>query len=109
MNVLGWLRLLILEERLKFGEFGKYSRYRCWCLERNIKSIAEKIRLAREVLKGPGVSLAESQHNVDFIRGHSVAARKTVGQDTTIQGTSLPDTSTQNPKSQHLAIKNPVK
>ena len=100
MNILAWLRLLILEEKLKFGEFGKYNRYRCWCLERNIKSIVERIRLAREVLNGPGVSLAESQHNVDFIRRHSLAARKAVGQDTTIQGTPPPDSSTPSPTGQ---------
>lgn len=76
MNILNWLRFLILEEKLKFGAFGKYNRYRCLCLERNVKSTTEKIRLAREVLNGPGVSLAESQHNADFIRRHSVAARK---------------------------------
>lgn len=102
MNVLGWLRLLILEERLKFGSFGKYNRYRCWCLERNVKSIAEKICLAREVLNGPGVSLAESQHNVDFIRRHSVAARKAVGQNTTIQGTPPSDVSDPAPTGQKM-------
>ena len=100
MNVLAWFRLLILEHRLKFGEFGKYNRYHCWCLERNVESIAERIRLAREVLNGPGVSLAESQHNVDFIRRHSVAARKRVGQDTTIQGTPPADTSAPSPTRQ---------
>ena len=76
MNILRWFRLLILEQRLKFGAFGKYNRYRCWCLERNVKTVAEKLALAREVLAGPGVSLAESQHNVDFIRKYSVAAPK---------------------------------
>lgn len=112
MNLLRWLRLLVLEEKLKFGAFGKYNRYRCWCLERNIKSIAEKIRLAREVLSGPGVSLAESQHNVDFIRRHSVAARKAANRPpknapSVIQGTTPLDASTQKPESQHLSRKNP--
>jgi hypothetical protein len=91
MGILRWLRLLILEERLKFGAFGKYNRYRCWCLERKVKTIGEKLCLAREVLTGPGVSLAESRHNVDFIRKHSVAARK---------ATTLPakDAPTMNPE-----------
>src|SRR5437588_13049961 len=76
MNALSWLKLLFIEERLKFGAFGKYNRYRCWCLERNATTIAERLRLAREVLSGPGVSLAESQHNVEYIRQHSMAPRK---------------------------------
>ncbi len=81
MNIFSRLKLLILEERLKFGAFGKYNRYRCWCLERNVKTTAEKLRLAREVLDGPGVSLAESQHNVEYIRKHSGAvARKAANQ-----------------------------
>lgn len=79
MSILNWLRLWILEEKLKFGAFGKYNRYRCRCLERNIQSTVEKIGLAREILNGPGVSLAESQHNADFLRRHSVAVRKTAG------------------------------
>ena len=76
MNALSWLKLLFIEERLKFGAFGKYNRYRCWCLEGNARTTAEKLRLAREVLSGPGVSLAESQHNVEYVRKHSVGARK---------------------------------
>lgn len=71
-----WLRLLLLEERLKLGALGKYNRYRYWCLERNAKTVAERLRIAREVLSGPGVSLAESQHNVDYIRQHALNPRK---------------------------------
>lgn len=76
MNILDRLRLFILEEKLKVGAFGKYNRYRCWCLERNVTSVAEKLGLAREVLAGPGVGLAESQHNTDFIRKHLDATQK---------------------------------
>jgi hypothetical protein len=99
MNVFDWLRLLILQQKLKFGAFGKYNRYRCWCLERNVDSMAGKIRLAREVLDGPGVSLAESQHNVDFIRRYSVAAasRATKNTSATISGTPPADTSAPSP------------
>ncbi|HEV3385789.1 MAG TPA: hypothetical protein VG097_13315 [Gemmata sp.] len=80
MNALAWLRLKILEEKLKFGAFGKYNRYRCWCLERNVKTTTEKLRLAREVSSGPGVSILESQHNVSYLRKHSTAAKETPSQ-----------------------------
>lgn len=80
MSVLSWIRLAILVNRLKFGAFGKYNRYRCWCLERKVQTTTDKLRLAREVLSGPGVSLAESQHNVEYIRKQSVAATKATRQ-----------------------------
>lgn len=100
MKLIDWLLLRILEEKLKFGAFGKYNRYRCWCVERKVQSIAEKIRLAREVLSGPGVSLAESQHNVDFLRRHSVAAGKEASRSSkdapaVMQGAPAVDTSAQ--------------
>ncbi|HLN31848.1 MAG TPA: hypothetical protein VK395_29225 [Gemmataceae bacterium] len=79
MNFISWFRLFLLEQRLNFGAFGKYDRYRCWCLERNGKTVAEKLHIAREVIDGPGVSLAESQHNVEFIRKHSVVGGKANG------------------------------
>jgi hypothetical protein len=112
MHVLDWFRLLILQQKLKFAAFGKYNRYRCWCLERNVESIAGKIRLAREVLNGPGVSLAESQHNVDFIRRHSVAARKATNRTpkntaAVIQGTPPADASSHKPESQRLPREKP--
>ena len=107
MNVLSWLKLLVLEERLKFGAFGKYNRYRCRCLERNLHSVPEKIRLAREVLSGPGVSLAESQHNVEYIRKHSGATQRASGQQRqnalAIQGTPPPEALAPTPAEQKPA------
>lgn len=113
MNIFGRFRLLILEQKLKFGAFGKYNRYRCWCLERNVNSITDRIRLAHEVLNGPGVSLAESQHNVDFIRRHTAATRTATSRppknaSAVIQGTQPLDTSAQKPESQRLPREYPV-
>jgi hypothetical protein len=113
MNIFSRLRLLLLEQKLKFGAFGKFNRYRCWRLERNVNSITDRIRLAREVLNGPGVSLAESQHNVDFIRRHSAAAptamsRPPKNSPTVIQDTQPLDTSAQRNDSQRLAREYPV-
>jgi hypothetical protein len=68
MNFLSSLKLFILEQKLNFGAFGKYNRYRCRCLEQKSRTAAEKLRIAREVLHGPGVTLVESQHNVEYIR-----------------------------------------
>jgi hypothetical protein len=76
MSILSWFKLLVVEQKLNFGAFGMYNRYRCWCLERNAKTAAERLAIATEVMNGPGVSLAESQHNVEYIRKHSVAGRK---------------------------------
>ena len=38
MAFLSWWELLILEQRLYHGPFGKYNRYRCWCLKRNART-----------------------------------------------------------------------
>ncbi len=63
MNVFAWLKLLFLEQKLYHGAFGKYYRYCRWCLERDAKTIAERVAVADEVLRGPGVNVMEAQAN----------------------------------------------
>ena len=70
MALWSWWKLLILEQRLYYGMFGKYNRYRCWCLKRSAKTSEEKLLIAKEVLKGPGVNTMEAQYNELYLRRH---------------------------------------
>jgi hypothetical protein len=70
MAFLPWWKLRILERKLYQGAFGKYNRYRCWCLKRNAQTTEEKLGIAREVLNGPGVNTMEAQYNELFVRQH---------------------------------------
>jgi len=70
MAFLTWWKLWILERRLYHGAFGKYNRYRCWCLKRSARTAEEKLNIAKEVLNGPGVSTMEAQYNELYIRRH---------------------------------------
>ena len=71
MAILNCIKLLMLEQKLYHGAFGKYNRYRCWCLKRNAKTTAEKIGVAKEVLASPGVTTMEAQYNELFVKRHS--------------------------------------
>lgn len=64
------IKLLMLEQKLYHGAFGKYNRYRCWCLKRNATTTTDKIRIAEEVLKGDGVNTMEAQYNELYIKRH---------------------------------------
>jgi hypothetical protein len=55
---------------LYHGPFGKYNRYRCWCLKRNARTTEEKLCIAKEVLNGPGVTTLEAQYNELYVRRH---------------------------------------
>lgn len=70
MTFLSWCKLRILARKLYHGPFGKYNRYRCWCLKRNVSTTEGKLQVAREVLNGPGVSTVEAQYNELYIRDH---------------------------------------
>jgi hypothetical protein len=70
MAFFSWCRLLALEQKLKFGEFGKYNWYRCLCLKRNAMTSEEKLRIAREVLDGPSVNTMAAQANETYLRRH---------------------------------------
>jgi hypothetical protein len=70
MSFLSWCRLRILEQRLYHGAFGKYNRYRRYCIERGATTAKEKLAIATEVLSGPGVSPIEAQDNQLYLRNH---------------------------------------
>ena len=63
-----WCKLLFLEQKLQFGEFGKYNRYRYLCLKRQPRNTVERLRIAKEVLDGPGVNTMEAQANELYLR-----------------------------------------
>ena len=71
MAILNRIKLLMLEQKLYHGAFGKYNRYRCWCLKRNAKTPVEKLGVAKEVLASSGVTTMEAQYNELFVRRHS--------------------------------------
>ncbi|HEV3386588.1 MAG TPA: hypothetical protein VG097_17355 [Gemmata sp.] len=70
MAFLAWWKLWIVERKLYHGSFGKYNRYRCWCLKRNAETTWEKLVIAKEVLNGPGVNTMEAQYNEQYIHQH---------------------------------------
>jgi hypothetical protein len=74
MNILSWFKLFFIEQKL-YGTFGKYNRYRRWCLERNATTSMERLVIAREVLIGPGVNTMEAQANELFLRRHAVGQK----------------------------------
>lgn len=76
MAFLSWWKLRLLERKLYHGAFGRYNRYRCWCLKRNAKTAEEKLRIAQEVLNGPGVNTMEAQYNELYIRQHEQQKRE---------------------------------
>ncbi len=76
MNILSWFKLLVLEQKLNFGAFGRYNRYRRWCLERNAKTAAERLAIADEVLSGPSVNTMEAQANELYLRRHAATSQK---------------------------------
>lgn len=105
MGFLSWCKLVLLEQKLYHGEFGKYNRYRCWCLERNAKTARERLSIAKEVLEGPGVNTMEAQYNELYLRRTKASRQR---QDTPIQSTPPEDTSAQKTEPQHLSRENPV-
>lgn len=74
MNVRGRLKLFFIEQKL-YGTFGRYNRYRRWCLERNATTTAERLVIANEVLAGPGVNTMEAQANELFLRKHAASQK----------------------------------
>ena len=93
MLFFSWCNLLFLEQKLQFGEFGKYNRYRYLCLKRQPKNTVERLRIAKEVLDGPGVNTMEAQANELYLRNHKTDERSQSIQQVNGQLTS--DTSDQ--------------
>ncbi|HEX5471088.1 MAG TPA: hypothetical protein VFW73_04345 [Lacipirellulaceae bacterium] len=60
------LQLLMLEQKLYHGPFGKYNRYRC-CFKRMATTTTEKLAVAKSVIAGPGVTTIEAQYNEIFL------------------------------------------
>ncbi len=93
MAFFSWCRLFGLEQKLKFGEFGKYNWYRCLCLKQHAKTSEEKLRIAREVLDGPGVNTMAAQANEAYLRRHQESrhrASESEGVQPTVQQTQQP-------------------
>jgi hypothetical protein len=70
MSIIARLKLWWAEEKLNVGAFGKYNRYRRWCIERNAMSSSEKLAIANEVLSGLCVGVMEAQANELFLSRH---------------------------------------
>jgi hypothetical protein len=92
MNILNSLKLFLLEQRL-YGAFGRYNRYRRWCLERGAKTTSQRLAIAEVALSGPGVNTLEAQANELFLASRK--ARKTISQpskDSPAMSTELHET-----------------
>lgn len=63
MAFFSWLKLHLQEQQLYHGAFGKYNRYRRYCIERDAKTTKEKLAVATEVLCSSDVSSIEAHDN----------------------------------------------
>jgi hypothetical protein len=68
---MNWLRLKYLENKLAFGEFGKHKKYLRLCHERKAISAADRLKIALEVLDGPGVNSLESWAHHIYLKEQS--------------------------------------
>ncbi|HQU47313.1 MAG TPA: hypothetical protein PK867_31210 [Pirellulales bacterium] len=82
--MLNHIKLLMLEQKLYHGAFGKYNRYRCWCLKRNATTTAEKLGIAKEVLASLGVTTMAAQYNELYIKRHASPTEVAVSSQGTI-------------------------
>jgi hypothetical protein len=67
MTFFRWCRLLLLEQKLRF-EFGKYNKYLRLCVERRAVNAVDKLPIAMEVWKGPGVNSLEAQAHEIYLQ-----------------------------------------
>lgn len=65
-----WLTLKYLEFRLAFGEFGKQKKYLRLCHEQRATRTADKVKIAQEVLDGPGINSLESWAHDLYLKQH---------------------------------------
>ena len=68
---MNWLRLKSLEAQLAFGEFGKHKKFLRLRHERNATTTADRVKVAQEVLDGPGVNSLESWAHAIYLNEHS--------------------------------------
>ncbi len=65
-----WFRLKYLEFKLAFGEFGKHKKYLRLCHERKAATTADRVKIAQEILDGPGVNSLESWAHDIYLKTH---------------------------------------
>jgi hypothetical protein len=68
---MNWLRLKRLEFKLTFGEFGRLKKYLRLCHERKATTTADRVKIAQEVLDGPGINSLESWAHDLYLKAHS--------------------------------------
>jgi len=68
---MNWFRLKFLENKLAFGEFGKHKKYLRLCHEREATTTAARVKIAQEVLDGPGINSLESWAHDIYLKEHS--------------------------------------
>ncbi len=76
MTILNWLKLLILEQKLRLV-FGKYNEYRRKSLTTGAKTAKQRLSVAEAVLAGPNVNTMTAQSNALYLRQHRQAKQKT--------------------------------
>ena len=65
-----WIKLKWLEAKIALGTFGWAIKYEGLCLERSATTVAEKLRIAEEVLAGGGVSIGECRAHSIYLKRH---------------------------------------
>ncbi len=67
-----WLKLKWLEAKIAFGTFGWATKYEALCLERKATTVAEKLKIAEEVIAGGDVSIGERQWHSVYLKNHKI-------------------------------------
>jgi hypothetical protein len=67
---MNWFRLKYVEAQLAFGESGKRRKYLRLCHEQKAATTADKVKIALEVLTGPGVNSLESRAHDLYLKKH---------------------------------------
>ena len=65
-----WLKLKWLEAKIAFGTFGWSIKYEALCLERNAKTVDEKLMVAEEIVAGGATSMGERQWHTVYLKNH---------------------------------------
>ena len=67
-----WLKLKWLELRIAHGDLGWSVKYEALCLERNAMTVAEKLKVAEEVVSG-ATSMGERRCHIAYLKNHKKA------------------------------------
>jgi len=66
-----WLKLKWQELRINHGEHGWPEKYKSLCHERNAETVAERLKVAEEVIAGGATSMKERWWYSAYLKNHN--------------------------------------